>query len=709
MSIVAVTNDLTVESPAMVHAPRSVYRDWVDQHYGTYHARWNRLHAYDEFVGKWPQLMDWFQAPLQVRLFDTDHVVRGNHPHGGASVIMPYLTYLSLVRGVALDYGLLLGRQFASPFTTTTFPSGLGVDHELFADYCDRLQELGYRQAQGHLKWALGRMMLHRGDPDTTHIEQADFDELTSAVFAFSERLARGEPLREFYSKVRQGVRTKDPAASYRRTATVRIQAAHVLMFDRGQLATPPAGRVVMKRWEDDLLPEAAPPRIRAVVERYLQLYVDARTLRRSTLLQMRDALRRFVYWLSQAHPEMSSLADLKRGHAEEFLSWLGQERSKHTGKLLVANTRRQVITSLTRFVTETAAWNWEDVPGRVVFTRADNPKTPRSMPRFIPGHELTALMEAVERLPDPYQRAALIVARWSGARRDEIRRLTVDCLDTYPDGHPRLRLPVGKGYSERMIPLHPEAAAALQPLIDQAKTLRSRPHYDHDAEREVTYVFTVRGKLLSQGFLFDAALKAACTAAGLVDDAGRPTISAHRFRHTIGTQLAEGGARLQTIMAILGHRTPAMSLIYASMSDPTVKAQYQAAISGHESADGLIAGPAAAALREYRLDPEAVSWLQTNFLKTELELGHCLRLPQEGPCECDLVLTCSKFLTTKAYAPRLQERLATEVQLIEDAKQRGWPREVERHQATYRRIEQLLTELGQTPTSASCANSNTD
>jgi len=33
-------------------------------------------------------------------------------------------------------------------------------------------------------------------------------------------------------------------------------------------------------------------------------------------------------------------------------------------------------------------------------------------------------------------------------------------------------------------------------------------------------------------------------------------------------------------------------------------------------------------------MSDEAVHWLQTNFLKTELELGHCLRLPAEGPCE---------------------------------------------------------------------------
>jgi hypothetical protein len=54
-------------------------------------------------------------------------------------------------------------------------------------------------------------------------------------------------------------------------------------------------------------------------------------------------------------------------------------------------------------------------------------------------------------------------------------------------------------------------------------------------------------------------------------------------------------------------------------------------------------------------LPDEAVHWLKANFFKTELELGHCLRLPAEGPCECDLYLTCAKFVTTGEYAPRLR------------------------------------------------------
>jgi hypothetical protein len=95
-------------------------------------------------------------------------------------------------------------------------------------------------------------------------------------------------------------------------------------------------------------------------------------------------------------------------------------------------------------------------------------------------------------------------------------------------------------------------------------------------------------------------------------------------------------------------------------------------------------------------LPEEAVDWLKSNFLKTELELGHCLRLPAEGPCECDLYLTCAKFVTTPEYAPRLQARLEVEQQLIHDADERGWTREVERHAAVARRLTSLLTDLGE-------------
>ncbi len=56
--------------------------------------------------------------------------------------------------------------------------------------------------------------------------------------------------------------------------------------------------------------------------------------------------------------------------------------------------------------------------------------------------------------------------------------------------------------------------------------------------------------------------------------------------------------------------------------------------------------GPLAETLRAGQLGQDALDWIKTNFYKTELELGYCLRLPQEGPCGCEPDLTCAKFVT---------------------------------------------------------------
>jgi hypothetical protein len=134
------------------------------------------------------------------------------------------------------------------------------------------------------------------------------------------------------------------------------------------------------------------------------------------------------------------------------------------------------------------------------------------------------------------------------------------------------------------------------------------------------------------------------------------------------------------------------MSMVYIDLTDQDVRDDYQAVLGSH----AMIAGPGAELVRSWELDSAELNWVKSNFLKTELELGRCLRLPQEGPCECDLYLTCAKFVTTPEYAPRLRRRRRIEQELIEDAVARCWHREVERHQCTVRRIEQLLVDLGE-------------
>jgi integrase len=676
------------------HASEQDYRSWVYEYVPHQAVRWERLCAYRRFVEQWPDLRDWFAATLPVRLgFEGGRIFATGRT--AAHRAAGYLVYLALVRGVDLDADYLLGRKYARLLSDAGGGSGLGVDRALFESHVARLAQLGYSaaHARSHLTWGLGRLMLYRGDPDLPAITATD-------LFAFGEELRRfGQ--RQDYQQLRQALYAKsgvNPAGAgegFIRDHLAKLHAVHVLLFNIGQVGEPPSvGTRPRLTWTDRLLPEPCPPAIRDVIERYLRLRLEANFDRRQTVRLARQALRRLVGWLASEHPEITTLAQLDRALIEDYLRWIPSCSSKNTGRPLAITTVKHEINHIATFCRDTAIWDWDNVPGRPLITNRDSPRRPETLPRYLPDHELEPLMTAINDLDDPMQRAALLLTRWSGARRDEIRRLTTDCLDTYPGGHPRLRIPVGKGHTERLIPLHPDAATALQQVIEEAKRRRAVPRRDPNTGRTVDYVFLRRGKLLSAAWLFDEAFRLACTAAGLVDANGVPTVSAHRMRHTLGTQLAEGGARIQTIMAILGHRSAAMSVIYTRISNPEIRRQYEAALAG----GARIAGPAADALLHGTLDQESLHWLQTNFLKAELELGHCLRLPAEGPCECDLVLTCPKFLTTSDYAPRLQARLKVEQQLVEDAAARGWPREVERHTNTIDRIRQLLDDLDPDP-----------
>lgn len=682
------------------HATREQYREWL---VNVLRSRRDlvrqRLTHYDHFVARWPSLAEWFAAPIRERL-DLD--VIAEHGRRCPRRLRPthaatqYLCYLGFVQGVRFDTPFLLSIK-ATCIGHHSLLNAFGLDGALLDRYTERLVRLGYSAAHARpsLIWAYSRLMLRRGDPDIRHIGDDD-------LLSFAEEIRRfydtpeGKLLAVLRRRVVGDARTVGQIAAARQHHNLsRLYILQVLLFNIGQTSIPPRrGTRPVKGWRDTMTPAGTPEPIKAVVERWLMLHDAAdETASNNKLRHLHAALRYFLTWLLATHPEVTSLAMLSRRHMEDYLRHLPTLTRQRDGAPLATNTRRVIISNLRTFFAETLSWGWDDVPRRLLLTAADQPRTPKALPRFVPRDQLDRLMAAAEQLQDQQQRAALLLLRWSGARSDEIRRLDVDCLDHYPDGHPRLRIPVGKGLEERLVPLHPHAAEGLADLIAETRARGTGSRYDRRVGRQVTYVFSYRGQLRSPSFLFHHSLRQACEQAGLVDQAGKALISPHRFRHTVGTQLAEGGAKLHTIMSILGHKSPAMSMVYSHISDGVIKEEYERVLS----AGGRIAGPAAEALLKHDgLSSSDIDWLKTNYFKTELELGHCLRLPREGPCECDLYLRCSKFFTTAQHAPRLRARIKLEQQLIDDAAVRGWDREIERHTAIRNRIHELLDQLGE-------------
>jgi integrase len=579
-----------------------------------------------------------------------------------------YLVFLCVQGFMQADWEWALATR---KFEIGPFLRDAGVDLQIdqLLGIAHRIGYEGPFQQEQSLRWILNRIVLTSSIRRAMDVTDMHLDQAVAAVWNFGERPDVGEffgSLEHYKARVHG--------------FTSAITLLHNLLYHAGSVNRPPRPHL----WPSAR--QVLHPRMEAVLARYLQersVSVEAQTVH-----GLEFAMRHLIRWVAVQHPTIDSFAQLTREHVLEFARALDDVHGVQSKRPLTTHTKISILSGVATFFRDVAYWGWDGVPAHPLLVNGDLPKRPKRVPRFIPDGELARLMQAVERLEDPFKRAAILVARWTGARRDEIQRLPLDCLDRYPDGTARLHIPVGKTHTERMVPMHAEAAEAVRSVQQLHRGGRGLP--DRKTRLETHYLFTRKGKLLGRQYLFEDALREACGAAGLVSPQGKPTITAHRFRHTVGTKMAERGARLSSIMAMLGHQSPDMAMTYIAISDQEVRRDYEKVLQP----GAVIAGPLADTLRAGALSSSAIEWVKANFFKTSLELGHCLRLPEEGPCECDIYLTCAKFITTPEYAPRLRHRRRLELELTEDAVSRGWAREVERHGNTAQRIDQLLCDM---------------
>ena len=488
------------------HGTEEEYRSFLESHTAdaTRRVVRDKLGMRRRFVRAYPELADWFRAPLAERLgrvFSRGEDGRVEYFHDRITNDVcfwarPYLFFLATRGYLRLDWEWLVATRRLN----------LGNYRRYLADSETALERLvGEAGALGideaatrrSMRWTFTRVFLHTGVFDVASVGEDELDSLGEALESFALR----PDLELFY----------DSPESFR--VTLKHYRAHLyrvrtILYQRGQLGAPPR-RVGADQRRG---PSLEKPRMEEVAERYLAAVRP--TVRPSTLATKRDGLRQFIDWVARARPDVESFTEVDRDLVLEYIQDLAETPSPRTGKPLAPATRQQKLGALACLFGDTADWGWEGVPGRPLLTHGDFPRRPRRVPRFIPKDELGPLMEAVRALPCPYQRTALLVARWSGARRDEIRRLEPDCLDSYPNGLARLRIPGGKTDAERMVPLNEEGADAIREL--QRIGCPGRGVVDPVTGRTTRYLFTNRGRPFSSSYLFDKALRTACEAAGL-------------------------------------------------------------------------------------------------------------------------------------------------------------------------------------------------
>ncbi|WP_214109357.1 tyrosine-type recombinase/integrase [Acrocarpospora catenulata] len=461
----AATSLASAGRPRRRHCPEAEYLGFVRGQDIHPSYRNDKIRYYRTFKAAWPKMSGWFAAPLPERVGRLPGETKKTLSHPISFQARPYLLFLGLRGYVTFDYAWMFGAgQIRVDDAAVEMGSDLGA-----GELIEEATGLGYSRSSARqaMRWTVGRIALHTGIQHASEITEDHITEALEAVRLFSER----DDLHVFYPSAEN---YRDNAAKQWITHLHQLQ---VVLFHRGQIATQP--RKLMPSWKPPLV---LPPRMQAVADKWLA----ARRLTDApiTVEKLELALRKFGEWLAQHHPNVVSYADVTRDHCLAWSESLAETPAEKTGQPLGSVTRHQRISALSLMFRDAAAWEYDDIPGYAPITPRDTPRLPQRIPRFIPDRELDLVMPVINQITCPFQRAALLIARWSGARRDEIRHLPLGCLDHYPDGTPRLRLPGRKTYTERVVPLHQDAADALQTVMGGFGSFRRRAACSPDRSR---------------------------------------------------------------------------------------------------------------------------------------------------------------------------------------------------------------------------------
>jgi len=302
-------------------------------------------------------------------------------------------------------------------------------------------------------------------------------------------------------------------------------------------------------------------PEFRATQERYLELM--GASLRPRTVRVYRYALAEFERHVATLDPEVKSLPQLRRRHAEEWLKALARRRLK-------SSSRAKKITCLRLFFERLVDWGWKEACCDLLFRHSDVPPEDRYLPRPLSIATDQLLRQELARRGTILSRAILLL-RATGLRSQELLDLEVTSLRQVSGAEWTLHVPLGKLHSERVIPLEAPTAS----LFEEIRALRgSPPPVVHPETGRASHFLLQRAS--GRRYSYDTLrsyLRRLETEVHLPEH-----VTLHRLRHTFATELLQAGMRLEVIMKLLGHETLSMTLRYAEVTASQVRGEYEKA-----------------------------------------------------------------------------------------------------------------------------------
>jgi integrase/recombinase XerD len=282
-----------------------------------------------------------------------------------------------------------------------------------------------------------------------------------------------------------------------------------------------------------------------AKLSRVLRLYRDDLVARYSarTVPSFLSSVRFFLGWLE--------------GRGVELLEARPQDLLAYQGELLTLSSRRGKPYALaTQHAFLTALKNFYRFLFRRGFVLADPaaslhlPRKDKRLPRVILSRrEVLRLLDSVrERSAAGLRDRAILETLYAtGIRASELGNLTPYDVDA--EGR-LLRVVLGKGAKDRVVPLTDKALQAIERYLEQARPKLVRGKTAH-------LFLQARGGKLRRSELARLVAERA-RHAGI-----RKHVTPHTLRHSVATHLLQGGADIRHIQALLGHACLSTTQIY--------------------------------------------------------------------------------------------------------------------------------------------------
>jgi len=238
------------------------------------------------------------------------------------------------------------------------------------------------------------------------------------------------------------------------------------------------------------------------------------------------------------------------------MLSYLLNLKERNYAATTIA---RKVAAVRSFFAFMTSEGNIKDNPSQNI----GSPKVGRALPKPISYSQVRRLLDEPNRQSRPEAKrdtAILHLLYASGMRVSELVSLNLDNI--IEDGYVRC---FGKGHKERLIPIAPRAAQAVDEYVKEV-----RPRLVHSQDKPALFL-NARGERLTRQGLWQI-LKEYAKSAELEG------ITPHTLRHSFATHMLSGGADLRSVQELLGHANISTTQVYTHLTTEHIRRTYEKA-----------------------------------------------------------------------------------------------------------------------------------